>query len=399
MYTANNTRPFTGTGTVKGAYTNTDTSTDAGHQAAQPGITVDMASLMRFEHRQHKRIARPNKLSKHARRGDFRSLFKGKGMAFSEVRHYQPGDDVRTIDWRVTARRGGQPHTKIFEEERERPVYIVVDQRSHMFFGTQRCFKSVLACEIGALLAWQALAVGDRISHLVLEDTHLNQHRPQAGKRGVLGCLQALVHANQKLWHNRQNPGANQRQTTSTTASTTTSTTTTGTAVPATAPDITQLLESVSRLAKPGSYVVLISDFLGLNEDATQYALRKLAEHTQTYGIFLYDLLEAHLPVADRLDFTNGTQAFTLDARSKNTRTQYQTQFLQHLKSTQGLFQNVGIPLLLRGTHQETDPSLLWALHDPKWRQADVQESEQRLTQSNPILRNASTSTRTPWRA
>lgn len=340
--------------------------------AALPGITIDMASLMRFEHRQHKRIARPNKLSKQARRGDFRSLFKGKGMAFSEVRQYQPGDDVRSIDWRVTARRGGQPHTKIFEEERERPVYIVVDQRSHLFFGTQRCFKSVLACEIGALLAWQALAVGDRTSHLVIEDREILQHRPQAGKRGVLACLQALVQANQKLWHMRQHPEAFQN--TPKQASQHAS---------EQRPYFTEALESVSRLAKPGSYVVLISDFAGLAEEASQHALRKLAEHTHTYGIFLYDLLEAQLPKADRLDFTNGTQAYTLDTRSKNTRTQYQAQFLQHLQQTQGLFQNVGIPLLLRGTHQETDPSLLWALHDPKWRQADVQESQQRLNQSS----------------
>lgn len=354
---------------------------------ALPGVTVDMATLMRFEHRQQKPKSKPTKLSKQARHGDFRSLFKGKGMAFSEVRQYQPGDDVRTIDWRVTARRGGLPHTKIFEEERERPVYIVVDQRSHLFFGTQRCFKSVLACEIGALLAWQALTVGDRTSHLVIEDHQIRQHRPQAGKRGVLACLQALVQANQSLWQNHQ---AQQRrpQLNSTRNSVDT------------VPDFAQVLESVSRLAKPGSYVVLISDFIDFSATSTrarttastashtdgtdkaQHALRKLAEHTHTYGIFLYDLLEAHLPSANRLDFTDGNQAFTIDAANKHTRHQYQTQFMQHVQNTQNMFKRLGIPLLLRGTHQETDLSLLGALHDPKYRQADIELSQQQLTQT-----------------
>ena len=357
------------------------------------GVTVDLASLMRFEHRQQKTRGITNKVSKQNRRGDFRSLFKGKGMAFSEVRHYQPGDDVRTIDWHVTARRGGDPHTKLFEEERERPVYIVVDQRNHLFFGTQRCFKSVLACEIGALLAWQALAVGDRTSHLIFTDQQTFQHRPQAGKRGVLACLRALVEANQALhegYKQKSSPGATQARVTGSTPAASTSA-------------LVNTLESISLLAKPGSYVVLISDFLGLStpthQEAVQHALRKLSEHTHSYGILIYDLLEASLPQAHRLDFTDGSKSCSLDSRSQATCTQYHAQFQNQLTRTQRLFKQSGLPLLLRGTHQETDLSLLSALHDPKWRQVDISESEQHLAQAilNKKPRATSSHDKKPW--
>lgn len=340
---------------------------------AQPGITVDMATLMGFEHRQGKPLSASQKASKYKRRGDFRSLFKGKGMAFSEVRQYQAGDDVRTIDWRVTARRGGQPHTKIFEEERERPVYIVVDQRSHLFFGTQRCFKSVLGCEIAALLAWQALAVGDRTSYLVFGDQQHHQHRPQAGKRGVLGCLQALVEANQALLKNHEQIKIGQAKRPDPTKR---------------GPDTLKMLETISHLAKPGSYVVLVSDFAGLydiNEPdralAAQHALRTLSEHTHTYGIYLYDLLETSLPPIDRLDFTDGDRAYSLQARNQRTREKYQTQFLYQLAGLQKLFKRSGLPLLLRGTHQVTDQTLVSTLHQPKWRLADIKGSEQIIQQ------------------
>ena len=101
--------------------------------------------------------------------GGERTRCRGRGMDFEEVRLYQPGDDIRSIDWRVTARTQ-VAHTKIFREERERPVFMLVDQRSPLFFGSTRCFKSVLAAHIAALLGWAALANGDRLGALVFGD-------------------------------------------------------------------------------------------------------------------------------------------------------------------------------------------------------------------------------------
>ena len=129
------------------------------------GAYVDVNELiaLRFPVRQLKLSRRNRALN--ALAGPNKSNFRGRGIDFEEVRNYQAGDDIRTIDWRVTARTGAA-HTKLFREERERPVLVVVDQRNSMFFGSQFCFKSVLAAQLGALVAWSALSDNDRVGGL-----------------------------------------------------------------------------------------------------------------------------------------------------------------------------------------------------------------------------------------
>ena len=99
--------------------------------------------------------------------GGHLSAFRGRGMEYHESRPYQPGDDIRSIDWRVTAR-SGQTHTKVYREERERPVLLWLDLSNSMFFGTQVCFKSVLASKLAALLAWSSVQHGDRLGYCLL---------------------------------------------------------------------------------------------------------------------------------------------------------------------------------------------------------------------------------------
>ena len=117
--------------------------------------------------------------------GGFVSRFKGRGMEFDETRLYQPGDDIRSIDWRVTARSGSTP-TKLYREERERPVFISVDNRANMHFATRGVFKSVQAAKLAALLAWVAQQKGDRIGGQTFTDTACTEIKPQNGKHGVL---------------------------------------------------------------------------------------------------------------------------------------------------------------------------------------------------------------------
>ncbi len=107
------------------------------------------------------------------------------------MRSYQPGDDIRTIDWRVTARTGSA-HTKLFREERERPVLVVVDQRSSMFFGSSHCFKSVLAAQLASLLAWSALHGGDRVGGLVFNEQGHQEVRPRRSRKTVLALLSQI---------------------------------------------------------------------------------------------------------------------------------------------------------------------------------------------------------------
>ena len=124
--------------------------------------------------------------------GGYASRFKGRGMEFDEVRQYQAGDDVRTIDWRVTARTN-KTHSKVFHEERERPVFISVDMRAAMQFATQGVFKSVQAANIAALIAWAAQSNGDKVGGQVFAQHGCQELKPAAGRASVLHFLNALV--------------------------------------------------------------------------------------------------------------------------------------------------------------------------------------------------------------
>lgn len=123
--------------------------------------------------------------------GNVKTSFRGRGIDFEEIRHYQPGDDIRSIDWRVTARTG-EAHTKLYQEERERPVLVVTDQRPSMIFGTQCCFKSVQAAEVASLLCWAALGQNDRVGGLVFNGQQHQEIRPARSKSSVLQLLSAI---------------------------------------------------------------------------------------------------------------------------------------------------------------------------------------------------------------
>ncbi|MGZ5026261.1 MAG: DUF58 domain-containing protein, partial [Methylobacter sp.] len=188
--------------------------------------------------------------------GGYLSRFKGRGMEFEEARTYQPGDDIRSIDWRVTARTG-ETHTKVFREERERPVFISVDDRPAMHFATRGVFKSVLAAKLAGLLAWAAQHHGDRIGGQLFTDIVCRELKPQNGKHAVLRFLNAIV--------NR------------------------GGLVTEAAPTITleQVLARLMQHARPGSLVYIISDFRGINDQVETY-LAKLSRHCEVVLIFVY---------------------------------------------------------------------------------------------------------------
>ncbi len=191
------------------------------------------------------------------------SGFRGRGMEFDEHRVYQPGDELRTIDWRVTARTG-KAHVRLYREERERPVLIAVDYRPAMWFGTRRCFKSVLAAQAAALFAWAGLANGDRIGGLIFGRTHA-ELRPAGGRRGVMRLLHGLSGSD--------------------------STTGGG--------GLDESLGRLIRTARPGALVILLSDFREQGPQ-TGNLLRRLARHTELIIGFVSDPLERDLPPPGR---------------------------------------------------------------------------------------------------
>ena len=123
--------------------------------------------------------------------GDIRSAFKGRGMELEEVRAYGYGDDVRDIDWRVTARKG-DTYTKIFSEEKDREVYAVLDLSPYMLFGTRKELKSVSAAKIAALLGWQSLANKDRFGALLFNGKETRVFKPQNNQKGLMAVFKAI---------------------------------------------------------------------------------------------------------------------------------------------------------------------------------------------------------------
>lgn len=231
--------------------------------------------------------------------GGFISRFKGRGMEFDETRLYQAGDDIRSIDWHVTARTG-KTHTKIFREERERPVFICVDCRTGMHFATRGVFKSVLSSKIAALLAWMACHHGDRIGGQLFFDSHCLELKPQNGRRAVLHFLNALVNANAVDVKNKLNDVENE--------------------------ELETVFSRLNRHARAGSLVYIISDFRGLTANA-QNTLITLARHCDVVLLFIYDELEAHLPDVGQYRFSDGKNNAIINV-TPAARLQYQTQFL-----------------------------------------------------------------------
>lgn len=251
--------------------------------------------------------------------GNYQSGFRGRGVDFSETRHYQPGDDIRAMDWRVTARTG-HPHTKVFSEERERPVYILVDQSPSMFFGTKVAFKSVIAARAAALLAWAGAANGDRVGGIIYSPQNTINVKPASGKRGVLRLLKALSEGLPANKINEKEKG------------------------------LSHPLYLLSRIARPGSMVCLLSDFQNMDEETKMY-LSRLARHCDVLSLYIYDVLEKTLPPPGNYTITNGEQNFSFDSGNKRLRNDYERLFQRRFEYLEGLFMRRGLKLMPMATH------------------------------------------------
>lgn len=266
------------------------------------------ASLLKFHHRS----------IRSKQNGGYVSRFKGRGMEFDEARLYQPGDDIRTIDWRVTARTG-KTHTKVFREERERPVFISVDNRPAMQFATRGVFKSVQAAKIAALLAWTAQHRGDRIGGQLYTNSFCQELKPQNGKHAVLRFFNALVKASSvtKIEMNLEHAFA-------------------------------RLVQH----ARPGSMVYIISDFRGLNQNAENH-LARLSRHCDVILIQVYDPLESSLPAKGRYRFTDEKREAFIDTGDKHRILNYQQRYLNRLDYVKQIAKKTGMAFLQCSTAED----------------------------------------------
>jgi uncharacterized protein (DUF58 family) len=241
------------------------------------------------------------------------SRFKGRGMEFEEARGYQPGDDIRSIDWRVTARTG-EPHTKVFREERERPVFISVDNRPAMQFATRGVFKSVLAAKLAGLVAWAAQYHGDRIGGQIFTGHVCRELKPQNGKQAVLRFLNAIC--------DQHDDRSEQIVIT-----------------------LEHVLARLMHHARPGSLVYIISDFRGINDQVESH-LARLSRHCEVVLIFVYDPLESHLPDKGRYRFTDDQRDVVIDTGDRQRLLKYQQHFSQRLQQLEQTAKKLGLALI-----------------------------------------------------
>ncbi|WP_105213686.1 DUF58 domain-containing protein [Pseudoalteromonas sp. T1lg22] len=254
-----------------------------GHSLALKELTYYKSKTQLLDLAVRKRIRSPHS-------GQYLAPHKGRGMEFAEVRHYQSGDDVRSIDWRVTARTG-EAHTKLFQEEKERPVLMLVDFSASMQFGSQLLFKSVQAAHLAALIAWSACARGDKLGALVFNDQQHHEFRPQSRDKAVLRVFHGLLDSHKQQQNLIDSTGSNG------------SANAPAKGGPANGgPANTGLLAQLQRLnqlAKPGCTVYLLSDFAVLQQGdspAIERELQRLARHCEVVACVISDPFEQHLP-------------------------------------------------------------------------------------------------------
>ncbi len=227
--------------------------------------------------------------------GNYLARSKGRGMEFDEVRHYQNGDDIRAIDWRVTARTG-KTHTKLFKEEVERPVLIATDLSENMLFGSQLLFKSIQAAHLAALVAWHAKSRGDRVGGIVFNQHNHAELKPRSRLQGVLHYLHILSQMHEKSLINQRSYTSDDE------------TKENG--------SFEENCGRIRQLAKPGSLVYLITDGHHLTPESIRH-LANITRHCELVVCLITDPLEHDLPDSDQklnVAVTDGQhrQQFTL---------------------------------------------------------------------------------------
>jgi uncharacterized protein (DUF58 family) len=258
--------------------------------------------------------------------GQHAAPHRSRGMEFAEVRPYQSGDDFRTVDWRQTARRG-RLYTKLFDEERERPVLLLVDLSASMRFGTRCAFKSVVAARAAAWLAWRAVAAGDRVGGIIWNGGVARELRPQGRDQGALKLIHGLLETS-------SSPPASH-------------------GLGPLAPPLRRLLH----LPKQGGMVVLISDFTGLDTDAEKQ-ISSLAQGAELSLIHIYDPFESDAPPPGYYPVTDGEYRQILDLHSAAGRARHAAAFSSRRDALTALAKQRAISLLQLATNADLKRTL-----------------------------------------
>lgn len=308
--------------------------------SSPPGsVVASIADLAKLRFAARELSLFPQRAVKSALNGTRSSRFRGRGMDFDEVRPYQPGDDIRSIDWRVTARTTS-PHTKIFREERERPLMVICDLRQTMFFGSRR-LKSVCACEIASLLAWAGLNAGERIGALVFGPDKQRDIRARRSQHSVLQLIQALHETSMALLPSSKASSKPSNKPSSKPQGEQ------DTSIPEQKErySLSEILEDTRRVARPGTSLMIISDFHDLDENGERH-LFELARHCDLSLFHIHDSLESQLPPPGQYQVFNGAQRFLLNAAKASLRSRFEQRYRDKEQQLQNTALRLKLPLL-----------------------------------------------------
>jgi uncharacterized protein (DUF58 family) len=291
---------------------------NAASTGTAPGVYADLDELIRIQFKARDFSFRPQQPVTSILSGRYASRLRGRGLDFEELRRYLPGDDIRTMDWKVTARTRS-PHVRVYTEEKDRAVLLLVDQRQNMFFGSRDRLKSVTAAELGALAAWRALDVGDRIGAIVFNDTEMVEFPPRRSRATVMQILGEVVRQNNALSADSTvaaNPG-----------------------------QLNAALERARLIAPHDVLVVVISDGMGTNP-ATERLTAGLVEHNDVLMLLVHDPLRLD-PTGPRLTVSDGSLQMDLDLSDPGVSSAISEDYREEQEQLTHFLRRLSAPLLM----------------------------------------------------
>ncbi|QRM54176.1 DUF58 domain-containing protein [Sinorhizobium sp. BG8] len=273
--------------------------------------------------------------------GRHESRIRGRGLSFEELRTYLPGDDIRTIDWRVTARTG-QPFVRVYDEEKDRPALVVVDQRINMFFGSRRSMKSVAAAEVAALCAWRVVALGDRVGGMVFDDVDEEAIRPHRSREAVIRFAEAIAKKNNALSAASETKRA--------------------------AGQLDAVLSKVAAVARHDHLIIVVSDFDG-HGPSTRDLLLRMSVANDVIAILVYDPFLLNLPRHGEMVVSGGALQAELQFGRSNVRDAVDNFARTRGRELLSWQKEMGLPMLPISTAEEVAPQLRTLLGQLAWRQ------------------------------
>lgn len=243
------------------------------------GVVVTLPELIKLKYFTSGFSLLPRQPVKSLLAGKYGSKLRGRGLNFEEIRQYRPGDDIRNMDWKVTARTG-KPHTRVYTEERDRPVVTIVDQRLSMFFGSQINMKSVTAAQIATISLWKAMQDHDRVGAYIFNDTDIETIRPHRSQKNITTILSRLVQYNQKLATDTPRAGS--------------------------AEMLNNVLEMVLRMRSHDYLYIVVSDFWGVTNDSYRF-VKQIARNNDVLLCLTHDPIAKKMPDSGRIKITDGS--------------------------------------------------------------------------------------------